>query len=484
MNFLNRYRAVWLISVAFIGLSLWTRAPIDPDLGWHLLGGDYVLNTGTVPHKDFINTFRTDWHDYHWLAQVALASLYRWNGFLGLQLFLAAYSALTFLLISLFAFKTAPRRDAYWAPMIASAVSIYIFWLFTTHRPQALVMPGIVAAMWIARSRNGAWEALAMFALAALLANMHVYWIFVPLIWLVYRCIPSVVDKSSSQLIPYTFGVLILLSLAGLLSPYGTLSNYNLIWNYIKTPSVLKNEILELRPVFADPGAFLVIWLGLFSIAIRSLNSDSFKKGLPDTLILLIGIALSGFSLKYGMLLGIFCIPFLLILFSEISLTEVSKFIPFGGCACGLTLLTSSVLSRDLSTETQLENFYPIKACRYLAENPLSPSNNRKTVTILTSFDHGGWCRWEIERVAPNSAYRVTADGRTQNMPEQYFNDLFDLFHLREDWLSILAKWRPDAAVLSKETPLAQFLALSQQNWRMTYQDSQFAVFLPNKPES
>ena len=86
-----------LLAVAW-GLSLWGVPAHDPDLGWHLLGGRWILEHGAVPRADFINLFRREWHDYHWLAQVLLAWVYEHGGYtllrvtlglLGVALFLA-----------------------------------------------------------------------------------------------------------------------------------------------------------------------------------------------------------------------------------------------------------------------------------------------------------------------------------------------------------------------------------------------------------
>jgi hypothetical protein len=73
----------------------------------------------------------------------------------------------------------------------------------------------------------------------------------------------------------------------------------------------------------------------------------------------------------------------------------------------------------------------------------------------------------------------VTTDNRTQGFPGEHFERSFNLFGAKRDWLATLVEWRPDAAVVQKAYPLAQFMGLSPDRWRKIVEDREFVVFVP-----
>ncbi|MCB0318971.1 MAG: hypothetical protein KDD56_09455, partial [Bdellovibrionales bacterium] len=73
----RQVQLILIIIATLSGLCFWSRPPYDPDLGWHLNGGAWILNNlsqgnnlnQALPSFDFINSFNPIWHDYHWLGQ-------------------------------------------------------------------------------------------------------------------------------------------------------------------------------------------------------------------------------------------------------------------------------------------------------------------------------------------------------------------------------------------------------------------------------
>ncbi len=87
---------VTLFSFSLFVLS--ARNVTDPDFGWHLRTGEYIVSTLSIPHFDFFSFTATGqpWVTHEWFAQVLMYLLYRLSGFGALTLFFALVSAITF----------------------------------------------------------------------------------------------------------------------------------------------------------------------------------------------------------------------------------------------------------------------------------------------------------------------------------------------------------------------------------------------------
>jgi hypothetical protein len=69
---------VWLFGV---GLG-WSGLVLDGDTGWHIRTGEYILQTGTVPHHDIFSWSKegASWYAWEWLTDVQYALLHaRWG---------------------------------------------------------------------------------------------------------------------------------------------------------------------------------------------------------------------------------------------------------------------------------------------------------------------------------------------------------------------------------------------------------------------
>ncbi|HYP07909.1 MAG TPA: hypothetical protein VER03_16880 [Bryobacteraceae bacterium] len=88
----------WLFGV---GLG-WSGLVLDGDTGWHIRTGEYILQTGTVPHQDIFSWSKAGepWFAWEWLTDVQYALLHgRWGlggvaVFSGLLICASAYALL------------------------------------------------------------------------------------------------------------------------------------------------------------------------------------------------------------------------------------------------------------------------------------------------------------------------------------------------------------------------------------------------------
>ena len=68
----------------------------DPDVGWHLRTGEWILQHHTVPHNDPFSRVNggSAWQAYSWLFELILLKFYAWMNLRGLLVFTAAMMVL------------------------------------------------------------------------------------------------------------------------------------------------------------------------------------------------------------------------------------------------------------------------------------------------------------------------------------------------------------------------------------------------------
>jgi len=104
----RRYFLIVPISVFFLIISYyfitWPIVGYDTDLWYHLSGGRYFWQTGTIAGDAFFSYIvpPKSWYDYYWLFQALVYKLYQWTGYEGLVGLRCLLYVLTTLFICLF----------------------------------------------------------------------------------------------------------------------------------------------------------------------------------------------------------------------------------------------------------------------------------------------------------------------------------------------------------------------------------------------
>jgi len=463
------------------GISFWSTSAVDPDLGWHLLGGEYVSRTGTVPRLDFINLFNSEWHDYHWLAQLGMARVFEFGGFPAMMVLLGVSVALCFS-GAIFTAQSAVRGVTLSATMLIGVV-ITILGLssIVSHRPQIFALAVLMWSLGLLVVRKKfRFEILIQFALTALLVNMHVYWVFIPTLWFFYR----VAGASSYRAALHGASGLIVLLFAPLLSPYGLIETYALLKEYTQTPEILNRTLLEFKSSLNDDGAPRWILLASLVAVSRGLHWKVIKIRRGDFFSAVLGGVLAVMKVKFIGVFAVLSVPLMVRVWPRV-LVLPEIFVTYGTEArrtVAVAVICGSVLYAAFNTPLKtydgavLKYFYPIDACQTVAQEIKEAGYSRRA-RVLTSFDYGGWCSWQMLRTLQPEQVGVTADGRTQGLSNDYYKKLFDLFQVKGEWLTTLKDWDLDFAVVSKNSPLAQFMALAPQAWTLIFQDGEHAVF-------
>src|SRR5258708_38208818 len=79
------------------------RPATDPDLWWHLCTGQWIVETGHVPHSDPFSFTRAGhaWISHEWLSEVVFYELWKPGGFGALIVFSAMITTAGFMLLYL-----------------------------------------------------------------------------------------------------------------------------------------------------------------------------------------------------------------------------------------------------------------------------------------------------------------------------------------------------------------------------------------------
>jgi len=91
-------------AVLFFGLLAMTARPaVDPDLWWHLRTGQWIMETGHIPHVDPFSFTRAGnpWVAHEWLSEVTFYEIWKYSGEAGLIIFSAIVTTAGFMLLYL-----------------------------------------------------------------------------------------------------------------------------------------------------------------------------------------------------------------------------------------------------------------------------------------------------------------------------------------------------------------------------------------------
>lgn len=483
-EFLGAVRLRVVLFSLCVGLSLWSLSPFDPDLGWHLFGGALV-SKGIIPSEDLVNSFNPFWMDYHWLGQRVLYALYQYGSYELVLVCFGLIVAALFALISDTIFITI-RYPTFFRVTLLSLIPCGCVFEVLTVRPQIAALTGIALTLRILHSQiPRTLQMTILFALTAILANIHVYWVFIPFLWFGTRVLVGFLRPKNRGFFAADCVGLVGLALAGAISPYG-FKNYALLLEYLNTPEILRGQILEFRSALQASWVGLSIFVFILLVLSRDFSWHRARVMASPWFLTLSGIALSIASVKFLPLLGLFSLPLII---SSHTIKRITRWVEARVAPknCRFAELIAIGLALSLATlkapwpgsidYAALTFTYPYDACQKIAELGLEPTMGRSHVRVLTHFNYGGWCRFAAYEANPYLDLRVTTDNRTQWVPKGHYEMSIALHNLQLPWNHLIKSWAPDAIVVFKGLPLAQMLRTETDKYTMLYNDRNFMVF-------
>jgi hypothetical protein len=459
----NIFLFLGILFIFFISI----RSPIDPDMGWHLMDGEYLFaHNFQVARLDIFSFTMSDFPlvMHEWMTDIAMYFIYANWGLLTLTLFFAAVTTLAFLLAS---FGVGAKREykviAAMLAVIASlpivgvrpqmvnllglALAIFlIFRLRTNQNFRGIYFLPLIFAFWV--NFHGGF-AVGLFFLVVYLAVELGKTILVKILGKrkkeIFRRISEKISLGSLQFKTWRklAFLTVLSALATLLNPYG--------WKiYIEIFTTIfdqyaKKIISEWMPVtVANPMSWqFYIYLSLLAILLlfswRRLDWTYLFVSLP---FLYLGFS----SWRHMPIFLLVSTPFWVNIVESVSGKELLRLVSRWWmlailCVCVFLIARQQweqVVPKTLSVEKLAENGYPFEAVEYLKAHP-QPGN------MFNEYNWGGFLIWQYPEK------KVFIDGRMPSWKKGDFR-IFESFNkimsADKDWSEGLAKYDISSALV------------------------------------
>ena len=467
-------------------LAMTARPATDPDLWWHLRTGQWIVETGHVPHSDPFSFTRARhaWVSHEWLSEVVFYELWKHAGAAGLIVFSAIITTAGFMLLYLRCLFYGAEKHWVAAAIAFGALASAPSWGV---RPQMFTFTLASLLLWLLESSNTDNRPRLLFWIPPLLLlwlNLHAGFALGLALLFAYG-LGLIMETAAGntpwqQTRPVVVRVLLLL-LACLalvpLSPSGA-QLYRYPFDTLRS-SGMRSFIVEwFSPDFHDwlYRPFLLVWLVLLT-ALAS--SRSRPKGRVIVPLLLTSFAALD-AVRHIPIFVLVAVPVIAAALPVASASRaasqprpnLSRFRPLFNMAV-VVLIGVFVLvkwfSLARSQDAREVDLYPQKAVAFLQAS----AQPRR---IFVYYDWGGYAIWKLY-----PEYRVFVDGRADLYGDDLLRQFKTAIQLRTGWRDILDHWKVEAVLVPPSCALAQALLLDP-SWHVTYSDSKAIILLRTHP--
>ncbi len=473
------------VATLFIALFVMAgREVVDPDFGWHLQTGRYIVTTFSVPHTDIfsITAAGQQWITHEWLTESLMYLLYRLGGFGALTIFFAAISFLAFALV-----YERCEGQPYVAGFVVlgAAITAAPFW---GARPQtlSLLYTSIFLLILNRYQHHGADRQLLWLAPVFLIwVNSHgsfALGLALIAVYMAGNTLQRVLQwNNTSQrsardiaslggMFTLCVGIIALNpnGLALYLYPFQTLSSYT-----------IQTFIQEWQPPdFATAATQPFLWFVVVLVGMLALKRR--RMDLVDS-ILLAGLTLA--SLRNARQISIWVLIAAPILSAAI--VDVLGGFPWkiaapsnptsrivqvlNGTLLVIVALAGLVrLATVVGNQTSAErDHFPVTAVNFISQNKIAGP-------IFNQYDWGGYLIWKLYPQA-----RVFIDGRSDLYGltnDLIVREYFKAYTATSDWYEPLERYGVRLVLVEPSAPLAARLA-EDTTWKKMYADNQAVIF-------
>jgi hypothetical protein len=476
-------RAVFGTILLFGLLAMTARNAIDPDLWWHLRTGQWIMETGHVPHSDPFSFTRAGhaWISHEWLSEVVFYELWKHAGAAALIVFSAIITTAGFMLLYL---RCLPQAGpGHWAAAATAfgAVAAAPSWGV---RPQMFTFALASLLLWLLE--GGEHRPRLLFwipPLFLLWLNLHAGFALGPALILAYGVGLFLETAAGStpwpQARPILLRVLLLL-LACLalvpLNPSGA-QLYRYPFDTLRSPGMRSFIVEWFSPDFHQwlYRPFLLVWLLLLT-ALASIRSR--PKGRVIVPLLFTGFAALD-AVRHIPIFVLVSIPVIAAALPAASASLAvsqgrpgsSRFRPlFNGAVVTLIAVFALVkwVSLARSQDAREAEQFPQRAVAFLRSN--------QPRRIFVYYDWGGYAIWKLY-----PEYHVFVDGRADLYGDDLLRQFRTAVELRTGWRDVLDRWKVEAVLVPPSCALAQALLLDP-NWHVASSDSNAILLLRRQP--
>lgn len=470
----------------FIGLLLGAKPLQDVDLGWHLAGGLWMLQHQQIPLHDPFGAEGNFWWCYSWLFEAVVAGVFHVGGFGAVRLL--QHAAVVALVFSIWWFAqevSARQQEAgntrqHTSAILAAALCVILVSPFLHLRPQLLSL--LFAMASVVCIRHGKFLALVL--IAVVWANIHVFWVFVPLSYAVLGIAPWHGQQKQKVL---RLGLCTLvLAAAGLANPYGVVAIEGLV-QYAFEHRYGYAIIQEFRPIGAKDGLILVLTAVCATLVAGCAFQESFRKqfGFGYISLSLVFALAAWVQVKYIALFAVLASP--LVAGAIVQLLDRS----FGTSRAELpeqVNAPSAMVLLILGCVAAVVAAVPVPTLTPKIQSLLdavaaidsSYCATDKTI-VLNHFDDGGWLNFGLYRLCPEKKtlpVRSSIDGRSLVMGEKRLEQFWQLMANKGKADEVIADWNPQLAIVSRKRKFLRRQLLDRPDaWEHVADYGEFALF-------
>ncbi len=491
MEFFNSNKKFYIIAGIFLlAIFLLSVSPIsDYDTGYHLQTGKYIVEHKVVPLYDIFSYTASGvrWIAHYWLSDVIFYLIYLFSGYLGLMIFVALISALTYF----FVFKvTWLKAGKTMLPMILLVVFAYLSLNLWVVRPQIFSYFLAIVLVYILEKWRTSKNIKYLYWIPFLFliwANLHAGVILGIALFALY-CAGEALNQKSLKAVKAPIILFVTSSLATLLNPNG----FKLLdYLQIISPSIQKMNILEWQSllyyssmwqtkatIILMAASFVFVWW-------RELDKEKgfFKMDWISLGLVTGSIIMPIVSMRHIIFFSILALPvvsnYLVEYFSEKNIKiENIRFVFPLAILLGAVLIAAPVL-RFNKMEIISDPRLPENASNFIKDNNL-PSQ------IFNSQFFGGYLIWKLW-----PEYKVFIDGRSEVFAGEVNNDYINIAYRRDDWKNLIDnKYKIQTIILgypfSGGVDAKRFAAdvTSEDNFVLVYFDDGSMIFVKNNPQN
>jgi hypothetical protein len=475
-------RALFAGILLFGLLAMTARSATDPDLWWHLRTGQWIVETGHVPHADPFSFTRggSSWVSHEWLSEVIFYALWKCGGASALIVFSSFVTTAGFLLL-------------YWRcsaqPHWAAVATVLGAWASAPcwgTRPQTFTFLFASIFLWLLeRAEDRPRLLLWIPPLFLLWLNLHAGFALGPVLMFLYAA--GLVLEAANGTTPWLQARPIVIRV--LLATLACLALVPL------NPSGARLYLYPLETVRdSELRSLIVEWFS------PDFHQWMYFPCLLVFLLLMAALAGSRFQIKGRVFLPLLFmflsaldaarhIPIFMLVAIPVTAQSLShlspapqlsaprppgkRFRPLFNWAAILLLAafawarwTNLARSQNLREAEQ----FPREAVAFLrTSNPVQPGR------LFAYYDWGGYAIWKLY-----PQYRVFVDGRSDLYGDKILKQCDSAVQLHKGWRAALDDWNVQTVLIPPNSALGQALLLDP-GWKAPYHDSQASIFVRNR---
>lgn len=460
---------------AFVCLRGATGAVVDPDIGWHLRTGQWILEHHRFPHADPFSRVNggSAWQAYSWLFELILLKMYTWMNLKGVMIMTAALMAL--IAAAVYHMMSRLQADFTQRALLTIAVMFCLSRL-STPRPWLFTILFFVLEMDIlmhSRREGGSRELLWLPPLFAVWANVHIQFIDGLLVLglaaaepLLSRWWKSGTKGAPARNLWLALGACVA---AACLNPYGP-GIYKVAWHLGSQPGVLDTVSEMMALPFRTASDFVLLFLALAAAGVlfRYRHLAPF-----ETLMLAMAAVLSFRSRRDLWVIAITAGAILAAGLPARAEKENSKNLP--GWALALSAMTAiaaflasvSLLHLDnRRLQALVAEKLPVQAVEVVKQRHYNGA-------VFNTYDWGGFLIWNLREP-------VSIDGRAALYGDKAIDRSRQTWGGGPQWASDPDLQSAGVVIAPDDAALTQLLR-TDPRFELTYEDKVAAVFVARR---